>query len=495
MGQGAGLVEDHRTDAGQHLKGLQAPHQDAPARQRPRSAEHGRRRRQRQRARAGDDEHRHRHRQRLGVVDLPPVEAGRASGQHHQHQKGRGDAVGQHGQAGFFGGRFFHQAHDLREPRVAAQTLHIHQHRPGQVEAAGHHGLTTPARDRVRLAGQQCLVHRGGVAEQRAVARKGLPGLDLHRVAHHQPPNRHAFERAIGSLPCAHLGQAVHQRVQCARGAVARLEFQVAPPQQEEHEHGHRIEPDLVPPGSVRIEGGGRTDQEGDQDAQRDRRVHTDATELEVAPGTLVERPTGKKHHGQREQPAGPAQQLVDVVGNLAGRGHVGGPRVHHHLHGAETRHKQTPQRLPGLFQALADRQRLLHRQQAVTCLPHHLRQPGHAGLLRVPAHRQAPRGRVHLGAVHAGQALQGAFHRIGAGSAIHALHHQHGLGRAPSLTLLVFGEVLLLDRIVEHGKVVGDGQRPAVGAKNAGGIGGAFDRERRRGFGRSHGGSGAHIQ
>ena len=69
----------------------------------------------------------------------------------------------------------------------------------------------------------------------------------------------------------------------------------------------------------------------------------------------------------------------------------------------------------------------------------------------------------------------------------------EHATAVAPAAQAVLGGG--LLDRIVEHGKVVDDGQRPAVGAENAGGIGGAFDRERRRGVGRSHGGSGAHIQ
>ncbi|EWS64250.1 hypothetical protein Y695_02511 [Hydrogenophaga sp. T4] len=224
-----------------------------------------------------------------------------------------------------------------------------------------------------------------------------------------------------------------------------------------------------MPPGTVRIERRSRARDEGHQNADGHGGVHTHPATHEVAPGTAEKRATGKKHHRQAQHPTGPTQQLVNVRGNLTRRGHVGGPCVHHDLHGAETGHEQTPQRTTGFAQTFADGQRLLHRQQPVAGLSDHLRQAGHAGQGRVPAHGQASCGGMHLGKLHTGQILQCAFNRVGTRRAIHALHHQHRLRHLVAIDFGKFGEILLFDRIVQNSEIVGDGERAPVRAKQTG--------------------------
>ena len=237
--------------------------------------------------------------------------------------------------------------------------------------------------------------------------------------------------------------------VQRTGRSVAGLELQITPTEQKEHEHGERIEPDLIAPRPRGVECGGRAGHEGHDDAHGHGRVHADALQFEVAPSALKERPAGEKHHRQTQDPTGPAQQLVNVGGDVTGFGHIGGPRVHHHLHHAKTGHEQAPQGFAGFGQALADGQGLLEGQQAVTGLAYGLSQTGQRSLCGVPLQDQAARGRVHLGRSHAGHALQGAFDSVGTGRAIHALHHQHRLQATLRVAQHGLGEVGLLDSVV----------------------------------------------
>jgi hypothetical protein len=301
-----------------------------------------------------------------------------------------------------------------------------------------------------------------------AIGRKGLPRMHPHHIAHHQSPRRNRLKTAVRLAPLADLGQSVHQAVERASGAVPCLEFQIAASQQEKYKHRQRVEPDLTAPRPRGIKHHRRTHQKAHQNTDGNRRVHAHPSVFEVIPCAFEERAGSKEHHRQTEQPTRPTQQLVDVGRNFTGLGHIRRQGVHHHLHGTKTRHKQAPQRQAGLAQTFADGQSLLHGQEPVARTAHCLGQAGHARERRIPAHREAARGRVHLCAVHAGQVLQGALNRVGAGRAIHALHHQNRLRQWQTIDLGVLGEIALLDRVVEHREIVRDGQRSAVRTKQA---------------------------
>ncbi|MDT4843378.1 hypothetical protein FQZ97_773080 [compost metagenome] len=315
----------------------------------------------------------------------------------------------------------------------------------------------------MRLARQQGFIHGGRLTQDVAITGKRLPRLHTHHVPDDQTTDGHGHETACGYLPLAHVGQAVHQAIERAGRAVAGLEFKVTPAQQEKHKHGQRVEPDFMTPDAGGIERGSRTGQEGHENADRHRRIHTDPTLLQVAPGAVEKRTTGEKNHRQTQHPAGPAQQLVDVSGDFARLGDVGRPRVHHDLHGAKTRHEQAPQGLACFMQALADGQGLLHRQQPVPGAAHRTGQAGDRGLGRIPAQREPPRGCMHLRTLHTRQVLQCALDGVGAGRAIHALHHQHRFGGGATVHFTELCEFLLLDGIVEHREIVGHGEQPAV--------------------------------
>ena len=121
------------------------------------------------------------------MVNLPPIRKCNHSGQQHQHQKRRCNAIGQDGQAGLFGGRLFHQRHDLRETGVTPQLVYTHFHRAGKVETACNQRFASHTGDRVRFAGEQGLVYGNPFAQQFTITRKCLTCLDPHHITHGQP--------------------------------------------------------------------------------------------------------------------------------------------------------------------------------------------------------------------------------------------------------------------------------------------------------------------
>jgi hypothetical protein len=102
-----------------------------------------------------------------------------------------------------------------------------------------------------------------------------------------------------------------------------------------------------------------------------------------------------------------------------------------------------------------------------VTGAAHTLGQLGHPG--DAGSHRMVRRrvAACTWATCHARHTLQRGLDRVGTGCAVHALHHQHRSGTRSAVLLLELGEFALLDRVIEHGKVVGDGQRATMPAQN----------------------------
>ena len=212
------------------------------------------------------------------------------------------------------------------------------------------------------------------------------------------------------------------------------------------------------PPAVKRSQG---ADHKRHRNANGNRRVHTHPPLLQVTPCTGKEGTTGKQQHRQAEHPTGPTQQMLDVGRDIARFGDVGGPRIHHDLHHANTGHKQPPQHFAAFGQPVADAQGLAHRQQPVTGFAHSTGQPGDLDLLRVPLEREAAGGSMNLCLDDPGQVAQRALYGVGTGSTEHALHHQHRLGDLTAIHIDPFGEFFLFDGIVKHRKIVADLQRP----------------------------------
>jgi hypothetical protein len=179
----------------------------------------------------------------------PPPGTGHARRQQHEQQEGRGQAVGPLRDARLADRRLLHQRHHLGVARAFAHLADAQLHRLAQVVAAGNHRLAPAARHRARFARQQGLVHRGLAAQDRAVGHEALARQHAQHVAHAHATRRHALPAAARIAALHAVGQAVHQRLQRAGGAVAQAQLQPAPGQQEKHEHGERVEVHLVAEG------------------------------------------------------------------------------------------------------------------------------------------------------------------------------------------------------------------------------------------------------
>ena len=423
-GERARFVEHHRIDLRQGFQPLQVAHQHALARQRACCRQHRHRCGQRQGAGTSDDEHRHRHHQRVPRVFRPPPSGSSKGSQQHSHQKRFGDAVRQLGQAWLLQASALHQGHDLCKAGLGAHTFHANFYRRLQVVAASSHRAAFGLVHRGRFTGQQGFVGLGAAFENRAVGRKRLARQDAHRVAHHQAPHRHAGECTISAQALHAVGQAIEHRLQRTGRAVTQAQLQPAPGEQEENEHGQRVEVHLATKDAIGVEGACRAHHKGDAHAKRHGQIHAHLPLAYIAQGTGKERAAGKKDHGQRNHPRGPAQQRFHLLRQIAGLRHVRRPCVHHHLHHAKTGHQPAPQRTAAFHQPLAAHKSIHGRNRAIPRAAHRCHPLRWQHPARLPHHAGATGGGAHIGLQHTGHGLQGIFNGEGTGRAMHSIQH-----------------------------------------------------------------------
>jgi hypothetical protein len=77
----------------------------------------------------------------------------------------------------------------------------------------------------------------------------------------------------------------VQQGLQRTGRAIAQAQLQPAAREQEKDKHRERVEVDFTAECASGLEGPGRADQKGDQDAQRHRQIHADLAAAQVTPG------------------------------------------------------------------------------------------------------------------------------------------------------------------------------------------------------------------
>ena len=363
-------------------------------------------------------------------VRRPPVGSGQRRCQQNGHQKRPRNAVCQLRQPGLLQRRAFHQCHDLRKAGLPTRAFHQHLDRRLQVVAARCHAAAHGARHGRGFARQQSLVGMGVACRDASVGRKRLPWQHADGVPHPNAPRGYAGEAAIRRAPLHAVGQAVHHGLQGARRAVAQAQLQPAAGEQKENKHGQGVVVHLLAKDACRVKSAGRADHERDGHAQRHGQVHADAAQANVTQRAGKKGTAGKHHHGQRDDPGGPAQQLLHLARQVARLRHVGGPRVHHHLHHAKARHQPAPQRAAALAQALVARKRIHGGHGAVTRVAHGFHPLRRLHLARLPHHAGPTRGGAHIGLQHARHGSQGVFDREGTGRAVHTLQHHMGVPR-----------------------------------------------------------------
>ena len=180
-----------------------------------------------------------------------------------------------------------------------------------------------------------------------------------------------------------------------------------------------------MPEEPARIERRAAAGHEGDRQSQGHGHVHADAALAQLRGRGLEERSRRQQHDRQRQHPLAPAQQGRLVRRHLAGRGHVGRPRQHHHLHHQEARHEQSPDGLPVLASAQFARGPGKVRGEVVAGGPQRLPQLLERDVRRRPVQQQGLGGGVHLRRMNPAARLQRGFDQPGAGGAMHAREPQ----------------------------------------------------------------------
>jgi hypothetical protein len=300
--------------------------------------------------------------------------------------------------------------------------------------------------DGMGFAGEQGFVHAGTPLHHRTVGREALPRPHQDVVARCQLDRRHRLILAafrIARQQQCRGGNQLDQAFRRLGRTLAGIHLQEAAGEQEKHEHGHRVEIDLVTADQGAIHAGG----EGGAHAQGHRHVHAGTLELEIAPGALEERQGGIEHHRRGQQHAGEAHERLDVARHGVFVGQIGGHGVHHDLHHAQAGDGQAAD---GGVALLAEQLLLaagIEGIGVVTDVLDALQDIGQADATVIPAHPGPPGGKIDVRRQHAGQLVQVTLVQPDAGGADDALQDQ---ARLAHLTLALDEARLHLGQVVE---------------------------------------------
>jgi len=390
----------------------------------------------------------------------PPGQGRRSRGQQDGDQKGFGHAVRQLGHGGLVDRGTLHQRNDLRIACGSAHLLYPQFNSAAEVVAAGNHRVTHLAVQGHGLSGQQSFIHLRLPGQHGAIPRESLPRQHLHHIPDPKLPDGHPLPAVVGRAPAHAVRQTVEHGFQRTGGAIAHAQLHPPPHQQEEHEHGERVEIHLCTERPLGLKGAQTADHESAQHADRHWQVHADTALLEIRPGRGKKRCAGKQHDRQRQHPAGPAQEMQHVRRDVSRLGHIGRRGIHHHLHHAQASHRHTPDHPAGFAPAAFVRMGIVGRQRLVSssrCRPHPLRR---TGLLRGPDNAPPVAGGADLNRLHAWHLAQRIFNRYRTGCAMHALKDHTGCP-AGFLPRLGLAEIRPLLRIVEQRQtLIGDHRR-----------------------------------
>ena len=237
-------------------------------------------------------------------------------------------------------------------------------------------------------------------------------GIDLHALAVRQLPR--AARQQLG------------ERIGGVDGAGQRPGLEVAPGEDEEHEHRDRVVVDLAAaPRAVEAR------DEAHRDAQGHGHVHPRLAGREAVPGRPEDGPGREEQHRDGDHEARDVEEPLEVPRERAAVVQVGREGEHHDLHHREAGHRQPPQGAP-----------LLGAPQALRVAPGHARPVAgprdHGGELLARGGRgvpdaHAPGGEVQARLLDARQARERRFDAGDAGRAAHALDVEDGFGLAGS--------------------------------------------------------------
>ena len=453
-GQRSCLVENKVGGAGQGFDGMSARHQQAVLGQGATGHGQGDRGGQRQGTRASHHQHRHGNPQRLCRVDQIPADS---HGDRHQQQGGdeiAGDTIGQFDDFRLFGSRPLHQLNDGGQARTLAHLIDLHDQRALGIDRTAGHQFARRLGHRSAFSGEQGLIGAAHPLDHAAVGRHDGARLNQDIVASPQVGNDALLGRPLNRKtrePLREGRQQLGEGFCNADRLLARIHFEVAAAQQEEDEHGHRVEIHLA---ALR-ESRPATRQKGRAHAQRHRHIHADPAQLEVTPGIAEERGRRIENDRQGEEQAGPAHQALDIGRHIA-IGDVHRVGVHHHLHHAETGYPQAPQ---GIAALLAGNFLVLGSIVGIRPVAdggNGSQDVGQLDACIIPADTGTTRGVIDIDSGHAGQFADVLFVQPDTGSTGNALEQQRGLALALAQLL---DEALLEFGMIEQGQLLEHGR------------------------------------
>ena len=117
--------------------------------------------------------------------------------------------------------------------------------------------------------------------------------------------------------------------------------LQKTPGQQEKYEHGHRVVIDLA----ITTPGMPDTGGKRGQYRQRHRHIHAQLVAAQIARGGGEKRLRRIGHHRRGQHQTDPAQKLADPFLHALCLADIQADRQHHHLHRAQSGHRQPAQR------------------------------------------------------------------------------------------------------------------------------------------------------
>ena len=248
LGEGAGLVEDHRIQLPRPLEGRPIADEEAAARPQGGAHRHHQGHRQAEGVWTGDDHHRDHALQgefEFGPQDQPhdESEGARADGDVGEPL---GGAVGQVLGARSARLRLAHQADDLREVGVLAGLAHLDEERTLAVDGAADDLVPLALGHRPRLAGEHGFVEAAAPLDDHPVGGDLLPGSYQDPVAGAQHGHRHVLDAVAVGQPVGDGGHELDQGLQGTRGAHHRTHLDPVPEKHDVDEGGQFPEEDLA---------------------------------------------------------------------------------------------------------------------------------------------------------------------------------------------------------------------------------------------------------
>ena len=443
FGEGAGLVEHHVGDANQGFDGLRPREDNASSRKRGRGRRQGNRRRQPERAGTSHHEYGNRGPEGASGIDYQPDSQRRGGRSEHHPGECMRDAIGGLDQARLARRSALDQAPDRGRLRFQACGGHAHFERLADVDRSPDEPCAHGLFHGLGFAGEERLIGAADPRKDNPIRRNGVAGCDEHMVPGAQFVGRHAHT-CIAAF-CKTQGERRHppcQVVQARRCRPPRRKLHRPRGEQQEDEHGDRIEIDLSATGP----GGPGAGRKPGEDPERYRDVNAQASRTQVGARGRKERAAGKEDHREREDKAGPSHHLLGLDGERPGVVDVPRHGVHHHLHCAEPGHEQAPERAAPFLCVTLSLPRGIERVGVVAKRANGGNDGPEPDLALVPNHLGTPGGIVDRNRPHSGQLAEIAFVEPDAGRTADAFEHQD---RFPAMLAGIRDELGLGQRIV----------------------------------------------